>query len=84
MNSNFGPVDALLTVYIFIQAAAALKARSIALTEEKEIQRLISQVVKRQLTKLQTKLSNFEKACLCLCVCLFSYCRVWHVACLKT
>jgi hypothetical protein len=43
------------------QAAAALKARSIALTEEKEIQRLISQVVKRQLAKLQSKLANFEK-----------------------
>ena len=42
-------------------AAAALKARSIALTEEKEIQRLISQVLKRQMTKLQSKLSNFEK-----------------------
>ena len=43
------------------QAAAALKARTIMFTEEKQIQSLISQVVKRQLTKLQSKLANFEK-----------------------
>ena len=59
------------------QAAAALKARTIALTEEKQIQSLISQVVKRQLTKLQSKLANFEKVLLlrasrraCLLFCL--------------
>ncbi len=44
-----------------VQAAAALKARSLAQTEEKQIQSLISQIVKRQLTKLQSKLANFEK-----------------------
>lgn len=42
-------------------AAAALKARSMALTEEKEIQRLVGQVVKRQMDKLQMKIRNFEK-----------------------
>jgi len=42
-------------------ASAALRARCLAATEEKEIQRLISQVLKRQLTKLHSKLANFEK-----------------------
>ena len=55
------PYTPCVLAHACAQAAAALKARSIALTEEKEIQRLISQVVKRQLTKLQSKLANFEK-----------------------
>jgi hypothetical protein len=46
---------------LVLQAAAALKARSLAQTEEKQIQSLITQIVKRQLTKLQSKLANFEK-----------------------
>jgi hypothetical protein len=58
----------LACVALASQAAAAIKARSIALTEEKEIQRLIHQVLKRQLTKLQSKLANFEK--------VFNLCRI--------
>ena len=46
---------------MLMQAAAALKARSLAQTEEKQIQALITQIVRRQLSKLQSKLANFEK-----------------------